>query len=397
VANVTLYDPVTFESWRLQLRHLRCEEDGPLFEKMALRIEAIASLTGMKGIFRLIGADVFEVEAIEPVTGFLSRPAGAGDDPTLDGIRTELRGLQWVSFRVNRAEDLESLLETVLEALDTYFGFRHTMVLLHEETSGRLVTLASRGYAGEGIGSEVQMGEGLLGTVARERRALRVSSLQQDLLYGRAMRRELMKTPGPEALASEIPLPGLQDAKSALVIPLAVRDRLLGVLSAESRDPLAFHEWHEAYLEVVGNQIALSLERMLERAAALEREDTPLEAPHPAPAPTAGPSRTVTFYKKDDSVFVDGEYLIKNVPARILWKLLGEWRRTGRTEFTNRELRLDPWLGLPELRDNLESRLILLRRRLEQKSPDLKLVGNGRGRFRLEVAATLSLDEREGG
>ncbi len=394
-AAVEVCDPVTFEAFRLRLRFLRSETAGALFDAMALRIQAIASHTGMSGIFRLKAADVFEVERVEKVEGFLSGEACPRPDDalTLEGHRSELRGLQWLSERINRASDLGALLDAVLEALDTYFGFRHAMLLLADEATERLVTLGSRGYGEAGIGAEVAVGEGLVGTVARERRVLRISGLDQDLAYSRAIRREVIADPAGSPVAAEIPLPGLKDARSALVIPLAVCDHLVGVLAAESRDPVAFDEWHEAYLEVLGNQIALGLERMSEPGEEKEAEAAPA-APTPV-APGGGPRHRFVFYRNDDCLFVDGEYLIRNVPGRILRKLLCQYLREGRTEFTNRELRLDPSLGLPAFRDNLESRLVLLRRRLEQKCPDVRLESTGRGRFTLVASGPVELEEKD--
>jgi adenylate cyclase len=395
-ACVEMYDPLTLQAYRLRLSFLRSETDGPLFNTMSARIEAIASATGMKGIFRLIAADVFEVLRVEKVEGFLAgnRPEITSEAPTLAGHRSEVRGLQWVSERINRARDLETLLHAALEALEEYFTFRHTSVSLYDEPCARLVTLASRGYGESGIGAEVPLGEGVIGTAARDRQVLRFNVLDSDLAYGRAIRRE-----ANEHACGDVHLPGLPDARSVLAIPLTVGDRLVGVLSAEDRDPMRFDEWHEAYLQIIGNQIALGIDRMM--SIEPDVESSQARPPRAAKAQSEGANeraarkkRTLTYYRKDEAIFVDGEYLIRNIPARILWKLLAESQRTGRTEFTNREVRLDESLGLPPVKDNFESRLILLRHRLQEKCPDVQIVSTGRGRFALQTAATIEMVER---
>ena len=433
-ARVTLWDPVTFEVYDLTMRFVRSETSGPVFDRMAVRIDAIASHTGMTGIFRLLAADVFEVTDVYHVTQHLaplpaaaSETAGSGDDGGADlplepasmppEHREELWVLQRISARMNQAADLGALLGAVLDSLNVDFGFGHAKVLLVDETGRRLFTVASRGYDESGVGSEVVFGEGLIGTVARDRRILRVGQMESGLRYGRAVRAALQSegatTPeggidGSASLLPEIPLPGLADAQSHLAIPLLVRDRLVGVLAIESRAPGAFASWHEAFLGIVADQVAAGIERLAtpdaEEPDAAARMAASGSAGSGGGAPgaasgSAGPARgrrrrQLVFYQNDDCVFVDGEYLIRNVPGRILWKLLKSRVQTGRADFTNRELRLDPSLGLPALRDNLESRLILLRQRLQQKCADIRLPSRGRGRFGVEVDCELDLIEK---
>jgi hypothetical protein len=425
-AVVRVWDPVTFDRYRLRLRYVRTETAGPLFDAMSLRIQAIASHTGMAGVFRLLGADIYEVleidfegELLEPLPPGMTPQAGLDEKCAAPPeARSELWALQRISAQLGEATTLEQLLGAVLRSLDQDFGFHHGMVLLLDESGRRLYTVASHGYdhLGGGVGAEVDLGAGLIGTVAQERRLLRLSTVDGALRYGRNVREQLEAGGAAASLRPEIPLPGLPDARSQLAMPLVLRDRLLGVLALESRSPHTFETWHEAFLSVVAGQVAMGLGPMLEereerdvRDAREERDarDAPeAEAARPArpaarppasPPPCARRTRAFRLYAHDDCVFADGEYLIRNIPGRILWKVLTAFVADGRTEFTNRELRLDPALGLPEIKDNLESRLILLRRRLEQKCPDVRLVPRGRGRFALEADAQIELEAWSGG
>ena len=80
----------------------------------------------------------------------------------------------------------------------------------------------------------------------------------------------------------------------------------------------------------------------------------PVAAKAAAPDAAAGPPLRLKRFGRDNSVFLDDVYLIRGVAGAILWKLVGEYLRSGRREFTNRELRLAPELRLPDVQDNLE-------------------------------------------
>ena len=126
-----------------------------------LRIEAIASYSGLKGIFKLLAADIYEVLSVEPVPGRRApRPppkprAAPGADPLFT-----MQALQDLSTRIHQADSLECLLDSILEGLEDIFGFSHSMILLTGDEPRVLVTVASRGYPESGVGAEVRFGEG---------------------------------------------------------------------------------------------------------------------------------------------------------------------------------------------------------------------------------------------
>lgn len=121
----------------------------------------------------------------------------------------------------------------------------------------------------------------------------------------------------------------------------------------------------------------------------------PQEAPaiEPQPAVAQGSALQIRHYRANDSVFIGDDYLIKGVAGAIFWKLARDFAEQGRTAFSNRELRLDPGLGLPDVTDNLEARLLLLQRRLKEHGPLIRIEKTGRGRFQLVVQRPLELHE----
>ena len=400
-AMVRVIDPDTSQTWALRLRLVRSETTGPVFERMALRIEAIASYMGLKGIFKLLAADIYEVLSIEPALEEVGL-AGAVDeerDPSAADPRFTMRALQDLSVRIHQATSLEALLDSILAGLDEIFGFHHSMIAVPAEEPNVLVTIASRGYPETGVGAEVRIGEGIIGVVAEARKPIRISGLLRAMLYAYAVAQRARES--GLCPPDRIRLPGLASPESQLGVPLLVRGELVGVLCIESEERYRFHEEDKTSIELLGSYLAIAIQNMQlqERAesAAAEDEAEPPAVSEPSRAPASAPAvrrREVTYYAGDEIVMVDGEYLIRSLPARILWKLLTAQKREQRSEFTNRELRLDKSLQLPEWKDNLESRLLLLRRRLEQKVPDIRLVPTGRGRFSLDVSCTVRLESR---
>jgi hypothetical protein len=64
-ANLGLLDIEGFVTWLIDIQYQRSETEGPIFDAMDMQIEAIASASGMSGIFKLRAADVYRVRSVE--------------------------------------------------------------------------------------------------------------------------------------------------------------------------------------------------------------------------------------------------------------------------------------------------------------------------------------------
>ncbi len=382
-ASVLVLDPVTARCFRLHLRFLRTEAEGALFERMRAQLAGIASHNGMEGVFELKGSDVYAVERIEPVPGEGLTPSPA------QLPRADLLGaVRLCSQRLARCTTLDELLQTLLAGLHEHLHVQHAMVLMLDAQAGHLYTVASHGYTHSGVGSEIKLGQGVIGVAAREATPVRISHMTHAALYSHAMRNSL----GQSAPAHEIPYPGLPTPHSQLAVPLVSCDRTLGVLFVESPLDLQFRYPEEDALVALAGQLATAIDLLQSADEATEAS----QESAPAPAPRGAPVR-VRHFAVNDSVFVNDTYLIKGVAGAILWKLLRDHERTGRQDFSNRELRLDPSLRLPGVADNLEARLLLLQRRLQESDTGIHIDKTGRGRLRLRLDAPVQLEDMAGG
>ena len=289
---------------------------------MSLQLQAIASHAGMSDVFRLRAANIYAVRHIERVDGFTSWPVRrtTSDHPPVH--RSEPACLERVvAEQLNRAECLGELLETALRCLDEFFGLHHTMLLLVDEKRRTLQTIASRGYDENGVGSEVGFGEGPHrhgggGETAAAGFPASTTPFVMPVRYVIVPSALRPRIPVPR----NSPLPGLSNASTQIAVPLIIRHRCLGVLVAESLEPLTLLIREEAVILWLAIWPPGSSSRHRKRTTPWQSR--PRRSGTAAPLTALAPlvrSASTRLMTASSSM---GEYLIKNVPGRILWRIL---------------------------------------------------------------------------
>jgi len=381
-ASVCVIDPFTGASYRLDLEYLRTETSGPVFVRMMARLAGVASHEGMTGIFRLRGADIYRVLEIEVAPGTYLPPP--------EPRKNILAGLRDYAAHVGKCRELDELIDVTLRDLGMLFGIDHAMILMLDRAADKLYAVASRGYELSGAGAEIPLGHGVIGMAAAESCAIRICFTAPEYSYSRAVRESTAQSELAEQLETAIPFAGLVDPQSQIAVPIHSSEGLVGVIYADSDEEMRFGHEDEDILAIVAAQLGFSI-----AALTVISHPEPNDVVKPRHRIDSGAKQTVRVrhFAANDSVFVDDAYLIKGVAGSILWTLLADYANEGRAEFSNRELRLDPRLRLPDINDNLEARLILLERRLTDRDAPIRIVKTGRGQFCLTVSGSLELED----
>jgi phosphoserine phosphatase RsbU/P len=162
--------------------------------------------------------------------------------------------LHEVSRELTSILDREELLGRVAERIKKIVDYDVFSVMLWNEQTQLLESVfAMRCNDSIPARTRVPLHQGLSGTAAGQRRVLRVHDVNED----------------PRYIRCETGV----DARSEIVVPLLMQDRLIGVLDLESKEPRAFTLEHERMLSTLGSYVAVALEnaRLYEEALQNER------------------------------------------------------------------------------------------------------------------------------
>ncbi len=171
----------------------------------------------------------------------------------------EVHIIQEISSEINTTLDLDTILAKMLSSLDKTFDFKHSMVLLLNESGEKLNVAASHGYPEAGIGAEVKLGEGIIGVVAKRKKLMRMGNIGTQMAYLKSVKNQFAVL-GKE-MQENLKLPGLPNVQSQVAIPLLAENRLIGVLAVESDKSNLFDSRDELIITILANQAANAIEK----------------------------------------------------------------------------------------------------------------------------------------
>jgi putative nucleotidyltransferase with HDIG domain len=150
-----------------------------------------------------------------------------------------------ISRKIASSRDLDEVLLGIMQAVDGMMKVEASSLLLLDEKSENLVFRVTTGKKSEEIKRFVlKMGEGIAGSVAKDRKPTIVNNASQDDRHLHYIGRELG-----------------YETRNILCVPLTVSDRLIGVMEAINRtDGGPFTESDALLLSTIANQSAILID-----------------------------------------------------------------------------------------------------------------------------------------
>ena len=166
----------------------------------------------------------------------------------------QLRAAAFIARQTAEVHELASLLDIVVRLVSDQFGFYHTGIFLISEAGDEAILQAASSEGGLRMiesGHSISVGSlGTIGSVLLQKRSRIFFDIGQDaFLFNNA----------------DLPM-----TRSEAVIPLVVRNKVLGVLDIHSDKPQAFGPDDIEVLETLADQVAVAIEnaRLLDESQA---------------------------------------------------------------------------------------------------------------------------------
>src|SRR5437660_11307723 len=135
--------------------------------------------------------------------------------------------------------DLDTTLRRVSEVVRKVIDYEIFAILLLNEKTQELRFRFQIGYPPEfAERSRIKVGEGVTGIAAQSRQAVWINDVREDSRY----------------------IEAIPNVCSELAIPLITKNRVIGVIDIEAREPGAFSEEHVRILTLVGSRMAAGIE-----------------------------------------------------------------------------------------------------------------------------------------
>jgi sigma-B regulation protein RsbU (phosphoserine phosphatase) len=140
---------------------------------------------------------------------------------------------------LNTTLDLDTLLQRVAEVVKRVIDYEIFSILLLNQRSQELRFRFQIGHYPEVADRiRVKVGEGVTGRAVQERRTVLVDDVSKDAQYIEAVPR----------------------VRSELAVPLITKNKVIGVIDLEAREPSYFKEEHARLLGLIASRIAVSIE-----------------------------------------------------------------------------------------------------------------------------------------